>query len=96
VLSRGAVTIVVSDGWDRGEAELLRTEIARLQRTSFRLIWLNPLLGDAQYQPLTVGMQTALPYVDDFLPAHNLASLTDLARRLSDLEQRRPLRRMRR
>ncbi|MCL6648351.1 MAG: VWA domain-containing protein [Chloroflexi bacterium] len=96
VLSRGAVTIVVSDGWDRGEAELLRTEIARLQRTSFRLIWLNPLLGDAQYQPLTVGMQTALPYVDDFLPAHNLASLTDLARRLSDLEQRRPLRRMHR
>ncbi|GIW11511.1 MAG: hypothetical protein KatS3mg061_2568 [Dehalococcoidia bacterium] len=90
-------------GNDRGERRLgprrgraLRTEIARLQRISFRLIWLNPLLGKAQYHPLAVGMQTALPYVDDFLPAHNLASLTDLARRLSDLEQRRPLRRMRR
>jgi hypothetical protein len=89
VLGRGAVVLLISDGWDRGEAGLLRREMARLQRSCYRLIWLNPLLGSPEYEPLTRGMQTALPYVDDFLPVHNLASLEDLARHLSELEQRR-------
>ncbi len=93
VLGHGAVVLIISDGWDRGDADLLRTEMARLQRSCHRLIWLNPLLGSPQYEPLTRGMQTALPYIDDFLPVHNLASLEDLARRLSDLAQRPPLRR---
>ena len=95
VLGRGAVTILVSDGCDRGDAELLRQEMERLQRASFRLIWLNPLLGLEGYEPLTIGMRTALPYVDDFLPAHNLASLHDLVARLSTLEAQRPMRRSR-
>jgi uncharacterized protein with von Willebrand factor type A (vWA) domain len=93
VLGHGAVVLIISDGWDRGDADLLRTEMARLQRSCHRLIWLNPLLGSPQYEPLTRGMQAALPYLDDFLPVHNLASLEDLARRLSDLAQRPPLRR---
>jgi uncharacterized protein with von Willebrand factor type A (vWA) domain len=93
VLGRGAVTLLISDGWDRGDADLLRMEIARLQRSCYRLIWLNPLLGSPQYEPLTRGMQAALPYIDDFLPVHNLASLEDLAQRLSELDQRPLLRR---
>ena len=82
VLGQGAIVLLISDGWDRGDVELLRDEISRLQRSCYRLIWLNPLLGSDQYEPLTKGMQTALPYIDDFLPVHNLASLEDLARRL--------------
>lgn len=92
VLGQGAVVLLISDGWDRGEAELLRTEISRLQRSCYRLIWLNPLLGGEQYEPLTRGMRTALPYIDDFLPVHNLASLEDLARRLGELDRARPVR----
>ena len=86
VLGRGAVVLVVSDGWDRGEPEALRREISRLQRSCHRLVWLSPLLGDAAYEPLTRGLQAALPYVDDFLPAHNLASLEHLAEHLNSLE----------
>ena len=93
VLGRGAVALLISDGWDRGEPELLHTEMARLQRNSHRLIWLNPLLGSPDYEPLTRGMQTALPYIDDFLPVHNLASLEDLASHLIHLGGRRPPRR---
>jgi uncharacterized protein with von Willebrand factor type A (vWA) domain len=95
VLGRGAVVLLISDGWDRGDIELLRTEVARLQRSCHRLIWLNPLLGSPEYEPLTRGMQAALPHIDDFLPVHNLASLEDLAYRLSNLDQRRWHRRTR-
>ena len=80
-----AIVMIISDGWDRGEPELLARETSRLQRSCHRLIWLNPLLGSPDYQPLTQGMQAALPYVDDFLPAHNLNSLQALAERLSDI-----------
>jgi len=93
VLGRGAVVLLISDGWDRGDIDLLRGEMARLQRNVHRLIWLNPLLGSPEYEPLTRGMQAALPYVDDFLPVHSLASLEDLAERLSGLSARRPERR---
>ena len=85
VLSRGAVVLIISDGWERGDALLLGAELARLHRTAHRVIWLNPHLGDPAYQPLTRGMQAALPHIDDFLPVHNLASLEELARRLSDI-----------
>lgn len=85
VLGRGAVVLLISDGWDRGDPELLRQEIGRLQRSCYRLIWLNPLLGSAQYEPLTRGMQAALPFIDDFLPAHNLVSLESLATHLQQL-----------
>ena len=88
VLGRGAVVLVISDGWDRGDIDLLRREMARLKRNCYRLIWLNPLLGAPDYEPLTRGIQAALPYINDFLPVHNLASLEDLANRLADLDRR--------
>lgn len=81
-LGRGAVAIIISDGWDRGELALLAREIARLHRSVHRLIWLNPLLGAPDYQPLAAGIRTVLPHVDDFLPLHNLVSLEALAQRL--------------
>jgi uncharacterized protein with von Willebrand factor type A (vWA) domain len=88
VLGRGAVVLIISDGWDRGDVELLAHEMARLQRNCHRLIWLNPLLGATGYEPLTRGIQAALPHIDDFLPVHNLASLEDLANLLENLDRR--------
>jgi uncharacterized protein with von Willebrand factor type A (vWA) domain len=85
VLGRGAVVMIISDGWDRGDVDLLKREMARLERNCHRLIWLNPLLGAPDYEPLTRGIQAALPHVHDFLPVHNLASLEDLVNRLADL-----------
>ncbi|MCC6791668.1 MAG: VWA domain-containing protein, partial [Thermomicrobiales bacterium] len=93
VLRNGAVVLIISDGWDRGDPELLRKEMARLQRGSYRLIWLNPLLGSPRYEPLTRGMQAAMPYIDDFMPVHNLASLEALAKHLSEIDDARPVRR---
>lgn len=90
VLGRGAVVLIISDGWDRGDPALLGQEMARLHRTCHRLIWLNPLLGSASYQPLTRGILAALPHIDDFLPVHNLASLEDLATHLAALGRSRP------
>ncbi|MFN3930002.1 MAG: VWA domain-containing protein, partial [Thermoflexus sp.] len=84
---------IISDGWDRGDIDLLRREMERLQKMCYRLIWLNPLLGIPGYQPLTRGMQAALPYIDDFLPVHNLASLEQLAIHLERLPPRRSARR---
>jgi uncharacterized protein with von Willebrand factor type A (vWA) domain len=81
--------IIVSDGWDRGDVSLLSAELARLRRSSHRLIWLNPLMGSAGYQPLTRGMSAALPLVDDFLSAHNVRALDELGRRLATLDPRR-------
>lgn len=93
VLGRGAVVMIISDGWDRGDVALLRREMERLQKSCYRLIWLNPLLGLPGYQPLTRGMQAALPFIDDFLPVHNLASLEQLAAHLERLPPRRSARR---
>ena len=93
VRGQGPIVLLISDGWDRGEPDRLRAEIARLQRSCHRLIWLNPLLGSPDYVPLTRGMQAALPCIDDFLPVHNLASLEALARHLNSLPAHRPARR---
>lgn len=93
VLGRGAIVLLISDGWDRGDPELLHMEIGRLQRSCYRLVWLNPLLGSERYEPLTRGMQAALPIIDDFLPVHNLSSLEDLATHLLQLtSEKRPSR----
>ena len=92
VLGRGAVVLIISDGWDRGEAGVLDIEMDRLQHSCHRLIWLNPLLGSPDYRPLTVGMKTALPYIDNFLPAHNLDSLINLGNLLSTISESRPVR----
>ena len=85
--ARSSVVILISDGWDRGEAELLDAEMKRLKRRARRLIWLNPLLGTPEYQPLCLGMRTALPYVDFFLPANTLRGLRTLGDVLADLHK---------
>jgi uncharacterized protein with von Willebrand factor type A (vWA) domain len=85
VLNGGPVVLLISDGWDRGDPQQLAREIARLQRSCRRLVWLNPLLGTADYAPLTKGLQAALPHVDDFLPARTLANFADLASHLNAL-----------
>ena len=71
--------LIISDGWDRGDLTLLHREIGRLQLSCRRLIWLNPLLGAPDYKPLAQGIQTVLPFVDDFLPVHNVTSMERLA-----------------
>ena len=93
VLGQGAIVLIISDGWDRGDASLLEAEMRRLEMSCQRLIWLNPLLGDPRYEPLAKGIHHALPYVDDFLPVHNLDSLERLADLLGRVGERRPLRR---
>ena len=85
VLHRGPVVLLISDGWDRGDPVELGEQIARLQRSCHRLVWLNPLIGTADYAPLTRGLQAALPFVDDFLPARTLNNLADLAVHLNAL-----------
>ena len=93
VLSHGATVAIISDGWDRGDVDQMRLAIARLQRSCHRLIWMNPLMGAPGYEPLTLGLQAALPFVDDFLPAHNLANLEALGALLLETAGRRPVRR---
>ena len=88
VLGHGAVVIIVSDGWDRGDPAQLTAELIHLRRSAHRLIWLNPLLGSEGYEPLTRGMAAALPHTDDFLAAHNLQALDDLGRLLAGLNGR--------
>jgi hypothetical protein len=83
LVDRHTIVILLSDGWDTGEPEVLATEMLALKRKAGRLIWLNPLLGNPSYEPLTRGMAAALPLVDHFAAAHNLASLRDLAGHLN-------------
>jgi uncharacterized protein len=83
-IGRGAVIVILSDGWDRGDPEQLAEEIARLQRCAHRLVWLNPLKAHAGYEPLTRGMQAALPHVDHFLAGNSIASLEELAELLEE------------
>jgi uncharacterized protein with von Willebrand factor type A (vWA) domain len=82
ILDRDTVVIVLSDGWDTGEPAILGEALAEIRRRAGKVIWLNPLLGSPDYQPLTQGMVAALPHVDAFLPAHNLDSLRALVRHL--------------
>ena len=89
VLGGGSVVLFISDGWDRGDPALLEEEMARLQRTCHRLIWLNPLLGGENYEPLTQGAQATVGHIDDFLPIHNLASIENLANQLAQIADRR-------
>jgi uncharacterized protein with von Willebrand factor type A (vWA) domain len=83
LVDRRTIVIILSDGWDTGEPDLLAAELLRIKRRAGRVIWLNPLLGNPSYEPLTRGMAAALPLVDHFASAHNLASLRTLASRLS-------------
>jgi len=78
-LGRGAVVVILSDGWDRGDPELLGAEMARLARSAHRLVWLNPLAAHPDYEPLTRGMRAAVPHTDELLAGHSLESLEQLA-----------------
>jgi hypothetical protein len=89
VLGRGAIVLLISDGWEQGDPRLLASELRHLQQRCYRLIWLNPLLGRSGYRPEVAGMQAALASVDDFLPIHNLQSLEVLAQHLGRLNVRR-------
>ncbi len=82
LIDRRTIVIILSDGWDTGDPELLASELLRIKRRAGRVIWLNPLLGNQSYEPLTRGMAAALPLVDHFAAAHTLASLRALAGRL--------------
>jgi uncharacterized protein len=82
LLTRDTVFIILSDGWETGEPGLLADQMRSVRRRALKTLWLNPLLGLKQYQPVTRGMAAALPYVDVFAPAHNLESLLALEKHL--------------
>jgi uncharacterized protein with von Willebrand factor type A (vWA) domain len=77
---RGSVVVLCSDGLERGDPELLARQMQRLGRLAHRVIWMNPLKGSPRYEPLARGMAASLPYVNVFLPGHNLESLEELTR----------------
>ncbi len=98
VLRSGAVVLVLSDGWDQGDLALLGREMARLQRSCHRLIWLSPAplpAAGMKADAMALGLRTALPFVDDWLPVYNLVTLADLARELAGVRATRSLRRQR-
>jgi uncharacterized protein len=82
-MARGAIVVVLSDGWDRGDPALLGEQMQRLQRVAHKLVWVNPLKVTPGYAPLARGMSAALPYVDDFVEGHSLAALEELAEVIS-------------
>jgi uncharacterized protein with von Willebrand factor type A (vWA) domain len=84
-LGRGAVVVILSDGWDRGDFTLLDTEMARLRRSAHRVVWLNPLAAHPDYEPLTRGMRAAVPHTDQLLAGNSLASLEQLAAILEEM-----------
>jgi uncharacterized protein with von Willebrand factor type A (vWA) domain len=82
-MARGAVVVVLSDGWDRGDPELLAGEMARLARVAHRIVWVNPLKATPEYAPLARGMAAALPHVDDFVSGHSVHALEELVQVIS-------------
>ena len=82
-MARGAVVVILSDGWDRGDPRLLAEQMERLSRVAHRIVWVNPLKASPGYAPLAAGMAAALPYVDEFVEGHSLDSLRTLAEVIS-------------
>ena len=82
-MARGAIVVICSDGWDRGDPEVMAAEMARLHRVARRVVWVNPLKASPGYAPLARGMAAALPYVDSFVEGHSVASLEELAQRIA-------------
>ena len=80
-----AVVLLVSDGWERGDPAVLAQEMATLQRSCYRLIWLDPLASRPGFEPTTIGLRAALPYIDELVPCASVASLTEMAERLGSL-----------
>jgi hypothetical protein len=79
-MARGAIVVILSDGWDRGDPDRLAKEMERLQRVSYQTIWVNPLKASDGYEPLAQGMTAALPFVDKFVEGHSAASLEALVK----------------
>lgn len=77
-MARGAVVVILSDGWDRGDPTVLAEQMERLGRVAHRVVWVNPLKATPDYAPLAQGMAAALPHVDEFVAGHSLAALEDL------------------
>jgi uncharacterized protein len=92
IVRGGPVALIISDGWDRGDPDVLRREMAAFARTVHRVVWLNPLAGRAGFAPETRGMRAALPYVDDFLPVGTLGDLAAVVRLLEGVPKRRGVR----
>lgn len=88
-MARGAIVVVLSDGWDRGDPELLAEQMQRLKRIAYRVVWVNPLKVTPGYAPLARGMAAALPYVDQFVEGHSLAALEHLTTVISRHEPMR-------
>jgi uncharacterized protein with von Willebrand factor type A (vWA) domain len=78
-MARGAIVVVLSDGWDRGDPDVLGEQMRRLSRITYHLIWVNPLKVTPGYAPLARGMAAALPYVDHFVEGHSLSAMHELA-----------------
>lgn len=91
--ARGAIVIIVSDGWDRGDPYVLAEEVCRLQLQARRLVWINPRPMLVDDQPLAIGMRAAMPFVDDFVPGHDPRAIAGLGALLADLGNGRPQRR---
>jgi len=83
-MARGAVVVVFSDGWERGDATVLGEQVARLHRIAHRVVWVNPHRGKPGYQPLQSGIVAVLPHVDDFLAGHSLATFGMLVKVIAD------------
>jgi uncharacterized protein with von Willebrand factor type A (vWA) domain len=87
-MARGAVVVIFSDGWDRGDVSVLAEQMQRLRRLAYRIVWVNPLKAAPGYKPLAAGMAVALPHVDVFLSGHNFESLEELARAVAAATER--------
>jgi uncharacterized protein with von Willebrand factor type A (vWA) domain len=87
-MARGAVVVILSDGWDRGDVDVLGEQMQRLGRLAHKVIWVNPLKSAPGYKPLAAGMAAALPHVDVFLSGHNFESLEELATAIADAAER--------
>ncbi len=81
-MARGAIMVVLSDGWDRGDPDVLAEQMRRLQRVSHRTIWVNPLKVTPGYAPLARGMAAAMPFIDRFVEGHSLDAMEQLAREI--------------
>ncbi len=88
-LARGAVVVILSDGWDRGDPAILEREMGRLRRLAYRIIWVNPRKADPSYRPLTAGMSAALPHVDRFLSGHSLAAFDEVLAAIGEARDHR-------
>ena len=91
--ARGAIVLVVSDGWDRGDPDVLAAEVRRLQLQARRLVWVNPRPMEIDQQPLAIGMRAAMPFIDEFVPGHDPRAVAGLARVIGNLGAARPQRR---